>query len=99
VGRSVLGIRRVWIIAIVASIAAAMLLLFLRFTQRSSGAAPAPSTAERPVQRLAREIAELDARMERTPDVGDAERITYARRRAELKRALATALDEERRQG
>ena len=99
VGRSVLAMRRVWMIAIIASIAAAMLVLFLRLTHRSSGAAPAPSPVERPVERLAREIAELDARMERAPDAGDAERNAYAQRRAELKRALATALDEERRQG
>lgn len=99
VAGSVLGVPRVWIIAIVASIAAAMLLLFLRFAQRSSSAAPAPSVVERPVERLAREIAELDARMEGTPGVGDAERDAYARRRGELKRALAAALDEERRPG
>ena len=98
-GGSVLGVPRVWIIAIVASIAVAMLLLFLRFAQRSPSAAPAPSAVERPVDRWAREIAELDARMERAPDLGDAERDAYARRRAELKRALATALDEERHQG
>ena len=99
VAGSVLGVRRVWIIVIVASIAAAMLLLFLRFTQRSSSAAPAPSAVERPVERLAREIAELDARMERMPSTDEAGRDAYAQRRAELKRALAAALDDERRQG
>ena len=99
VAGSMFRTRRVWIIAIVASIAAAMLLLFLRFTQRSSSAVPAPVPLERPVERLAREIAELDARMERASSVGDADRDAYAQRRAELKQALAAALDEERRQG
>ena len=99
VGASALGVRRVWIIAIVTSIAAAMVLLFLRFAQRSSSAAPAPSVVERPVERLAREIAELDARIEHAPNTGETERDAYAQRRAELKRALAAALDEERRHG
>ena len=92
VAGSVLGMRRAWIIVIVASIAAGMLLLFLRFARRSSSAPPAPVPLERPVERLAREIAELDARMERVTNAGDADRDAYAQRRAELKRALAAAL-------
>jgi hypothetical protein len=103
VAGSGLAMRRVWIIVIVASTAAAMLWLLLRFVRRSSRPAPAPSAAERPierpVERLAREIAELDARMERVTNAGETDRDAYAQRRAELKRALAAALDDERRQG
>jgi len=36
--------------------------------------------------------------MERASSAGDADREAYAQRRAELKHALAAALDEERRQ-
>ena len=99
--RSALVSRRGWMVAVIAVIAGAMAFLFLRFTrrapqrpaQRSSSAPPAPRAAER----LAHEIAELDARMESTPDVSEQDRAAYAQRRALLKRALATALDEERR--
>ena len=98
--------RRAWIVAVVALIAAAMAFLLLRSNRRgpqrvirrSPSASPAPLTAIRPVERLAREIAELDARMENTRDASDEDRAMYARRRAELKTALASALDEERRQ-
>lgn len=100
VPRAALVSRRGWIVAMVAVIAAAMALLLLRvarrvpqhFTQRSSSPSPAP----RPAERLAREIAELDARMEYARDVSDDDRAAYARRRAELKSELATALDAER---
>ena len=42
--------------------------------------------------------AEPDARMENTQNASADERGAYARRRAELRSALARALDEERRQ-
>jgi hypothetical protein len=98
--------RRAWIVAVVALLAAAMMLLLLRSNrrnvqrsiQRSPSAVPAPVVVDGPVQRLAREIAELDARMESADDVSDDERAAYARHRAELKTALASALDEARRQ-
>ncbi len=100
--RAVLLSRRVWMGAVVAVIAAAMAVLLLRLVRRSpqrsiprsASAPPAP----RPVERLAREIAELDARMESAQEMRDDDRAAYARRRAELKSALASALDEERRQ-
>jgi hypothetical protein len=100
--RATLVSRRGWMIIIVVVIAATMALLLLRFTRRAprriyhraARAAPAPRAAER----LAREIAELDARMESAPEVSAQDHAEYARRRALLKSALATALDEERRQ-
>lgn len=101
--RSALVSRRAWMVAVIVVIAGAMAFLFLRVTrrapqrlaQRSSAAPPAPRAAER----LAHEIAELDARMESTPAVSEQDRAAYVERRAVLKSALATALDEERRQG
>lgn len=100
--RDALMSRRAWMVLIIAAIAVVMAVLLVRFVrraprriyQRSSSAAPALRT----VDRLAREIAELDTQMEATPNASDEERADYARRRAELKSALATALDEERRQ-
>lgn len=94
--------RRLWVIAIVTSVAAAMTLVLLR-TARRRRPPPArvsirPASAERPAERLARQIAELDARMERTPDLTEEERAAYAGRRADLKSALASALDAESRQ-
>jgi hypothetical protein len=97
-----LASRRMWVIAIVTSIAAAMTLVLLR-TARRRQPAPArvsirPPGDERPSQRLARQIAELDARVESTTDLTDEERAAFAHRRAELKTALASALDAESRQ-
>lgn len=99
--------RRAWVVAMVASIAAAMTLVLLRAT-RPARRAPAQraerlsirakGVAERPAERLAREIAELDARVEHAQHLSDADRAAHARRRAELKSELASALDEERRQ-
>jgi hypothetical protein len=101
-GRGI-ALRRLWVIALVASVAAAMTLVLLR-TARRRRPAPArvsvrPPSDERPSQRLARQIAELDARVESTPDLTDEERAAFAHRRAELKTALARALDGESRRG
>jgi hypothetical protein len=100
--RAALLSRRAWIIAVITLIAAAMAFLLLRSTRRvSQRSIQRPSrapSAPRRAERLAREIAELDARVESAPNISDAERDAYARRRAELKSALASALDEERRQ-
>ncbi|MGQ0715239.1 MAG: hypothetical protein ACT4PJ_16190 [Gemmatimonadaceae bacterium] len=94
--------RGMWVLVIVVSVALAMTLVLLRVLRRRP--APArisvrPPGDERPAERLARQIAELDARMERTADLTETDRAAYARRRAELKSALATALDDERRRG
>jgi hypothetical protein len=97
--RSAFTTNAVWVAPIVVSIAAAMALVLLRVSRRR---APSPGRvsirpreAESTTQRLAREIAELDARVESAPDLADADRAAYARRRAELKSALANALDAE----
>jgi hypothetical protein len=94
--------RRAWVVAMVASIAAAMALVLLHAALRAQRAKrasiPANMPAERPAERLAREIAELDARVESAERLGDGDRDAYIRRRAQLKRELASALDEERRQ-
>ena len=91
--------RGVWVAPIVASIAAAMTLVLLRLTRRRGRsvqrASIRPRESESTAERLAREIAELDARVENTPHLADADRAAYARRRAELKSALASALDAE----
>jgi hypothetical protein len=99
--------RRAWVVAMVASIAAAMTLVLLRAARgrplgRSQPAERlsirAKGPAERRAERLAREIAELDARVENARHLSDGDRVAHARRRAELKSELASALDEERRQ-
>jgi hypothetical protein len=95
--------RNAWVVAIAASVAIAMTLLLVRVLRRRPVPARASTKSrvgdERPAQRLARQIAELDARVESTPDLSESDRIAYARHRAELKSALAHALDEERRRG
>jgi hypothetical protein len=107
VPRGALVGRRSWIVVMVTSIAAAMTLLLLRAARgRPLGRAQETrisirpnAPAERPSERLAREIAELDARVESTQSLSDTDRANYARRRAALKSQLASALDAERRQG
>jgi hypothetical protein len=94
--------RRAWIAAMVAAAVAATLLLLFRAARgsplgRARRASPAPvrTILESPSQRLARLIAELDARVEAAANVSDADRASYARRRAALKADLARALDAE----
>jgi hypothetical protein len=94
--------RRAWIVATVASIGAAMTLLLLRASRglplgRTQRRARTP--AERPTERLARQIAELDARVENAQRFSEDDRAAYERRRAVLKSELASALDAERRPG
>jgi hypothetical protein len=103
VPRAPLRGRRAWIVATVASFAAAMTLLLLRAARSAKRAnrisvRPKTPPPERPVQRLAREIAELDARVENAPSLSDDDRAAYARRRAVLKSELASVLDAERKQ-
>jgi hypothetical protein len=91
--------RRAWLISIVTATAAAMTLVLLRVARRRSRTQRVsirPSTGEPPSQRIAREIAELDARIEQTASLSDVDRAAYANRRAQLKEALTRALDEER---
>lgn len=101
--------RRAWLAAMVAALAAAMMLVLLRAAHpaqmrvpfgraQSAARVPARSDGEAPSQGLAREIAELDARVETTPHMSDEDRAAYARRRALLKSELASALDAERSQ-
>lgn len=91
--------RRAWLISLVTASAAAMALVLVRVARRRRPA-PArvsihPRGSERPSERLAREIAELDARVELAGAMPAEERAAYAARRAELKTALTRALDEE----
>jgi hypothetical protein len=101
--RGSLGARRAWVVAMIASIAAAMTFVLLRAARSAKGAEGLSIRRERfherPVQRLAREIAELDVRVENAHDLSADDRAAYVHRRAALKRELASALDEERRQG
>jgi hypothetical protein len=103
VARSAFTSRGVWVAPMVVSIAAAMVLVLLRVSRRRAPTAQRvsvrPREAESTAERLAREIAELDARVENTPQLADADRAAYVRRRAELKSALASALDAESRGG
>ena len=92
------GARQAWLAAMLAAVTAAMALVLFR-AARGARQVPSVSTrvhAESASQRLAREIAELDARVEATANVSDADRDAYARRRAALKADLAHALDAER---
>ena len=99
VAKTLRASRRAWLIAMVTSAVAAMIVVFIRAARHAkpSTTPMQPRAADSPSQRLARQIAELDARVESTPDLTDEERAAFTHRRAELKTALANALDEERR--
>lgn len=91
--------RRAWLVSLVTASAAAMALVLVRVARRRRPA-PArvsirPRGTERSSERLAREIAELDARVELAGSMPAEERAAYDARRAELKAALTRALDEE----
>ena len=84
------------VISMVVAIALAMLVSLARAfgrrtTSRGGGAATA-AAADREAERLARQIADLDAKFERARDPGDAERDRYQQERARLKGALTSAL-------
>ncbi|HJU69374.1 MAG TPA: hypothetical protein VJ650_14120 [Gemmatimonadaceae bacterium] len=96
--RAAMMSRRGLIVALVTVIAVVMALLLVRFFRRLPQRSSSPSPASRAAEQLAREIAALDARMESAQQPSDADRADYARRRAELRNALANALDAERRQ-
>jgi hypothetical protein len=112
VPRSALGARRAWVVVMVTSIAAIMTLLLLRAGALRAGrraralsrqgdpiSIRPTAPLERRTERLAREIAELDARVENAKDLSDADRAAYVRRRFALKSELASALDAERGRG
>jgi hypothetical protein len=91
------GMRRAWLISLLAATAAAMTLVLVRVSRRRRSperVSIRPRGGERPSERYAREIAELDARAE-AADLTAETRAAYAARRAELKAALTRALDEE----
>ena len=84
------------VIALVVAIALAMLLSLARAfgrrsTPRTRGLASA-AAADREAERLARQIADLDAKFERARDPDDASRATYDAQRSRLKSDLTTAL-------
>ncbi len=85
------------VISLIAAISLAMLVSLARaFGRRTaprpgSGAAAA-AAADREAERLARQIADLDAKFERARDPDDAERTVYEDERARLKGALTSAL-------
>ena len=84
------------VISLVAAISLAMLVSLARaFGRRKVPSGPGMASAvaaDRQAERLARQIADLDARFERAREPDDVARTTYERERAELKTALTTAL-------
>ena len=84
------------VISLVAAIGLAMLVSLARaFSRRKVPTGPGMASAvaaDRQAERLARQIADLDARFERAREPDDAARATYARERADLKSALTSAL-------
>jgi hypothetical protein len=89
--------RNGFIAALLAAIGCLMLLALTRAMRRRGAGRPAPlPRGEAPAlpERLAQEVAALDARFAREGEPTDAVRRAYERRRAELTAALAAALGE-----
>ena len=84
------------VISLVVAIALAMLVSLARaFGRRSTPRTPglaSAAAADREAERLARQIADLDAKFERARDPDDASRATYDALRLRLKSDLTTAL-------
>ncbi|MCC7053037.1 MAG: hypothetical protein IT355_07190 [Gemmatimonadaceae bacterium] len=84
------------VLSLVAAIALAMLVSLARaFGRRTAPRTPGVASAvaaDREAERLARQIADLDAKFERARDPDDAARAEYAQRRQSLKSALTEAL-------
>ena len=84
------------LISLVVAIALAMLVslarAFGRRTRRRSPGLASAAAADREAERLARQIADLDAKFERARDPDDAARDAYDAQRARLKHELTTAL-------
>lgn len=92
------GARERWLRWVALGTAAVMLavLAFVLSRRRGTAARVVAPMLEDDTERLARAIAELDAAFEARATPTDAEREAYRARRAELKHALAHALDERR---
>ncbi len=89
--------RNLYIATLLGTIGVVMLLILLRAMQRRRpvmyGAPMQPRTMQAPLaDRLAREIADLDATFARQQNPGDSLRAAYDERRAELKDALAAEI-------
>lgn len=84
------------VVSLLAAIALAMLVSLARaFGRRTSPRSPglaSAAAADREAERLARQIADLDAKFERARDPGEPERAAYTAERSRLKDALTTAL-------
>ena len=85
------------VISLVAAISLAMLVSLARAfgrrtTSRGGSGVASAAAADREAERLARQIADLDAKFERARDPGESERTTYDTERSRLKTALTTAL-------
>lgn len=84
------------VISLVAAISLAMLVslarAFGRRTVPQSGSTATAAAADREAERLARQIADLDAAFERARDPDDERRAAHAAERARLKAALTDAL-------
>jgi hypothetical protein len=84
------------VIALVAAIGLAMLVslarAFGRRTTAGSGAVSSAAAADRKAEKLARQIADLDARFERVREPTDVARTEYNAERARLKAELTSAL-------
>ncbi len=84
------------VISLVAAIALAMLVSLARaFGRRTTMRTPAlasAAAADREAERLARQIADLDAKFERVREPDNSARAAYESERARLKNALTTAL-------
>ena len=84
------------VFSLVAAIALAMLVSLARaFGRRTVPRTPgalSAAAADREAERLARQIADLDAKFERAREPDDVARIAYQGERARLKNALTTAL-------
>jgi hypothetical protein len=90
--------RGIWLRIVAVAVGAAMLLALARIasaSRRRGGARPRPSGADDP-ERLAREIASLDAAHERRRAPSAAAEAEYRARRAALKARLGDALDRQR---
>ncbi|MES3034054.1 MAG: hypothetical protein V4813_08650 [Gemmatimonadota bacterium] len=84
------------VFSLVAAIALAMLVSLARaFGRRTAPRTPSAlsaAAADREAERLARQIADLDAKFERAREPDEAARVAYQGERARLKDALTTAL-------